>query len=143
MNTNRDIAALVGRILLAAIFILSGWGKIGGFDGTVGYIASKGLPLPQVGAAIAIVVELVGGILLVVGFKARWAALAILVFLIPTTFIFHAFWAVPPEQVMTQQTAFMKNLAIMGGMLMVWAFGPGRLALDGASQSPHLSQDRR
>ena len=104
MNTNRDIAALVGRILLAAIFILGGWNKIGGFEGTAGYIASKGLPLPQVGAAIAVVVELIGGILLLVGFKARWAALAIFVFLIPTTFIFHAFWAVPPEQMMAQQT---------------------------------------
>lgn len=130
MNTNRDIAALVGRILLAAIFILSGWNKIGGFEGTAGYIASKGLPLPQVGAAIAVVVELIGGILLLVGFKARWAALAIFAFLIPATFIFHAFWSVPPEQMMAQQTQFMKNLAIMGGMLMVWAFGPGRIALD-------------
>jgi putative oxidoreductase len=143
MNTNRDIAALVGRVLLAAIFILGGWGKIGGFEGTAGYIASKGLPLPQVGAAIAIVVELVGGIMLLVGFRARWAALAIFVFLIPTTFIFHAFWAVPPEQVMAQQNSFMKNLAIMGGMLMVWAFGPGRLALDAASERSQLALDRR
>ena len=143
MNTNRDIAALVGRVLLAAIFILGGWGKIGGFEGTAGYIASKGLPLPQVGAAIAVVVELVGGIMLLVGFKARWAALAIFVFLIPTTFIFHAFWAVPPEQVMAQQNSFMKNLAIMGGMLMVWAFGPGRLALDAASERSQLALDRR
>jgi putative oxidoreductase len=130
MNTSRDIAALVGRILLAAIFIKSGWGKIGGFEGTAAYIASKGLPLPEVGAAIAVAVELIGGILLLVGFKARWAALAFVVFLIPTSFIFHAFWAVPPEQVMAQQINFMKNLAIMGGMLMVWAFGPGRIAFD-------------
>ena len=129
-TTNRDVAALVGRILLAAIFIKSGFGKIAGFEGTAAAIASKGLPLPQVGAAIAVAVELLGGILLLVGFKARWAALAIFLFLIPTTFIFHAYWAVPPEQVMAQQGSFMKNLAIMGGMLMVWAFGPGRLALD-------------
>jgi putative oxidoreductase len=130
MNTNRDIAALVGRILLALIFIIGGWNKIGGFEGTAAYIASKGLPLPQVGAAIAVIVELLGGILLLVGFKARWAALAIFVFLIPTTFIFHPFWAVPVEQVASQQGNFMKNLAIMGGMLMVWAFGPGRISVD-------------
>ena len=130
MNTNRDIAALVGRILLAAIFILGGWGKIGGFEGTAGYIASKGLPLPQVGAAIAVVVELVGGIMLLVGFKARWAALAIFVFLIPTTFIFHAYWQLPADKQMVDFLAFWKNLAIMGGLLMVYAMGPGRLSVD-------------
>ena len=75
-----EVAALVGRILLAAIFIKSGFGKITGFEGTVGYIASKGLPLPQIGAIIAILVELGGGILLAIGFKARWAALAIAIF---------------------------------------------------------------
>jgi putative oxidoreductase len=128
--TSRDIAALVGRILLAVIFIKSGFGKIGGFESTAGYIASKGLPLPQLGAAIAIAVELVGGLMLLVGFKARWAALALFVFLIPTTFVFHAFWAVPPEQMAAQQINFLKNVSIMGGMLMVWAFGPGRLSID-------------
>ena len=130
MTTSRDIAALVGRILLAVLFIKSGFGKIGGFEGTAAYIASKGLPLPQLGAAIAIAVELVGGLLLLVGFKARWAALAMFVFLIPTTFVFHAFWAGPPDQMAGQQIHFLKNLAIMGGMLMVWAFGPGRLSVD-------------
>lgn len=130
MNTNRDIAALVARILLSVMFIYSGFGKIGGFDGLVGYIASKGMPLPQLMAIGAILVELGGGLLLLVGFKARWAALAFFLFLIPTTVIFHNFWSAPPEQVMAQQTNFLKNVTIMGGMLMVWAFGPGRLSLD-------------
>ncbi|MCC7326790.1 MAG: DoxX family protein [Burkholderiales bacterium] len=130
MNTNRDVAALVARILLSAMFIYAGFGKITGFDGLVGYIASKGIPLPQLMAIGAILVELGGGLLLLVGFKARWAALAFFLFLIPVTVIFHDFWTAPPEQVMAQQTNFLKNVTIMGGMLMVWAFGPGRLALD-------------
>ena len=134
MNTNRDVAALVARVLLAIIFIMGGFNKIGGFEGTVGYIASKGLPFPQLMAAGAIAVELVGGLLLLVGYRARWAALAIFLFLIPATLIFHAFWSVPPEQAMGQQQHFFKNVAIMGGMLMVWAFGPGRFALGGDAE---------
>jgi len=125
MSFSRDFAALVGRILIAILFIPAGWGKISGFAGTAGYIASKGLPLPEVGAAIAIVVELIGGVLLLVGFKTRWAAAALFLFLIPTTFFFHAFWADP-----SQAVNFWKNVAIMGGMLYVWAFGPGRLSVD-------------
>jgi putative oxidoreductase len=130
MNTNRDGAALVARILLTVMFIYSGFGKMMGFEGTAGYIASEGLPVPQLLAIGAIAVELGAGVLLLVGYKARWAALAIFLFLIPTTLLFHNFWASPPEQYQMQQINFLKNLTIMGGMLMVWAFGPGRFALD-------------
>ena len=79
---------------------------------------------------LRIKLETGAGALLLVGYKARWAALAIFLFLIPTTLIFHNYWAVPPEQAMAQQIGFMKNVTIMGGMLMVWAFGPGRIAID-------------
>ena len=130
MTQTRDVAALIGRILLAIIFIKAGWGKIPGFENTVGAIASKGIPLPQVAAAITVALELGGGILLVLGWKTRWVALAFFLWLIPTTLLFHAFWAVPPDQYVAQQNNFLKNVAIMGGMLMVFAFGPGRLALD-------------
>ncbi len=130
MTSHRDVAALVARILLTVMFIMSGYNKIPGFDGLVGYIASKGMPFPPLMAIGAIVVELGAGMLLLVGFKARWAALAIFLFLIPTTLVFHAFWSVPADQVATQRIQFLKNLTIMGGMLMVWAFGPGRLSFD-------------
>ena len=120
---------LAGRLLLALIFVTSGWGKIGGFEGTVGYIASKGLPLPQLAAAAAIAIELVGGILLVIGWQTRWAATAIFLFLIPTTLIFHPFWAVAAGKQM-EMIQFMKNLCIMGGMLYVMAFGAGPLSVD-------------
>ena len=121
---------LGGRILLALIFLMSGYGKVTGFEGTVGYIASKGLPLPQVAAAAAAAVELVSSILLIVGWQTRWAAAGLLLFTIPATLIFHNFWAVDAAQVQNQTIHFMKNLSMMGGMLYVMAFGAGPLSLD-------------
>ena len=125
-----DWAALVGRILLAIMFITSGFNKIGGLEGLAGYIASKGLPMPQVLAILTIVVELGGGILLVVGWKARWAAAALAIFCVLAAFIFHNFWAMPEAERMAQSQAFWKNITIAGGMLMVFAFGPGRFSID-------------
>jgi putative oxidoreductase len=121
---------VAGRILLALIFVVSGIGKISGFEGTVGYIASKGLPLPQLAAVAAIIVELGAGILLVIGWQARWAATALFLFLIPTSLLFHNFWAYSGSQAQMDQIQFMKNLCIMGGMLYVMAFGAGAFSLD-------------
>ena len=125
-----DWAALVGRILLATMFVTSGFDKVGGFEGTAGYIASKGLPMAQVLAALTILVELGGGILLVIGWKARWAGLALAVFCLLAAFLFHNFWAMPEAQRMAQSQSFWKNVTIAGGMLMVFAFGPGRMSID-------------
>src|SRR5262245_49095009 len=122
MNPNvSNAAALLGRILLALIFITSGFGKITGFEGTVGYIASKGLPLPQLGAIIAIIVEVGGSVLLVIGYKARWAALALAVFTLAAAIFFHNYWAVDAAERMGQQINFWKNISMAGGMLMVFA----------------------
>lgn len=126
----RQSASLLGRILLALIFVLSGWGKIGSFETTASYMASKGLPMTEVLLVLTIIIELIGGLMIVFGWKARWAALAIFLFLIPTTLIFHNFWAVGPEEVRNQMNALMKNVAIMGGMLYIMAFGPGPLSID-------------
>ena len=123
---------VVGRFLLALIFVLSGWGKIAGFDGSVAYMASQGMPFPQFLLPGAILIELGGGLALMLGWKARWAALAIFLFLIPTTLIFHNYWAVPPEQATAQLISFRKNLAIMGGLLYVVAFGPGPFSVGGS-----------
>ena len=131
MNPNiSNSAALLGRILLALIFLTSGFGKITGFEGTVGYIASKGLPLPQLGAIIAIIVELGGSILLVIGYKARWAALALAIFTLAAAIFFHNYWAVEAAEKMAQQINFWKNISMAGGMLMVFAHGPGRYSVD-------------
>lgn len=122
--------ALAARILLALMFVLAGFSKLTGFEGTVGYIASKGLPLPQVGAVIALLVEIVGGIALIVGWNARWAAAALAVFTLAATVIFHNFWAVPADQAMVQNLMFMKNISVIGGLLAIAAFGAGALSLD-------------
>ena len=132
-STSANLATLVGRILLAAIFVSSGFQKIGGFAGTAGYIASKGLPLPEVGAAVAIAVEIVAGIALIVGFKARWAALALAIFTLATALLFHNYWTLPADKQFVDMLMFWKNLAITGGLLIVFAFGAGGWSFDARS----------
>ncbi len=128
MNTLlQNTAATAGRILLGLLFVVSGIGKITGFAGTAGYMASKGMPMAEVLLVGAIVVELVGGLMLVAGFKARWAAFAIAAFLVPATLIFHS--PLGPEG-QAQMTQFLKNLSILGGMLVLAAFGPGAWSVD-------------
>ncbi|HYF42431.1 MAG TPA: DoxX family protein [Ramlibacter sp.] len=129
--STQNALSLAGRALLALLFIPAGWGKIAGFAGVSGYIASKGIPLPELCAAIAIAAELGLGLLLLVGWQARWAALGLAVFTLVVTPIFHNFWAMPEAQQMMQQQAFFKNLAVAGGLLVVTAFGPGGWSLDG------------
>ncbi|MDH4062505.1 MAG: DoxX family protein [Aquincola sp.] len=121
---------LIARILLALMFVLSGVSKLTGLEGTAGYIASVGLPAAQVLAAGAGVLEVVAGVLLIVGWQARWAALALAIFTVVATVLFHNFWAMPKEQQFMQQLMFMKNLAVTGGLLFVFAFGAGTLSLD-------------
>jgi len=125
MAKYQPIGLLVGRVLLAYIFVVAGWGKMFKFAGTAGYMASKGMPVPELFLVCAILVEFVGGLLLAVGWKARWAAAALFLFIIPTTLIFHPMWADPAQTI-----NFQKNLAIMGGMLYVALMGPGKLSLD-------------
>ena len=123
-NQLNQCGPLVGRTFLALVFIIAGFGKITGWEGTLGYMASKGLPMTEALLALTILIELGGGLLLLLGFQARWAALALFLFLIPVTLIFHPFWADPE-----QYNAFMKNLAIMGGMLYIMTFGSGPYSL--------------
>lgn len=133
MNAPLQNAGLfAGRVLLAQIFIVSGVRKIANFSGTATYMANAGLPFVDVLLVLTIAIEVLGGLLLVLGWKTRWAAALIFVFLIPVTLVFHGFWAVPAAQVATQQIHFMKNLAIMGGMLLLAAYGPGDWALERA-----------
>ena len=123
--------SLLGRVLLALLFIPAGFAKVTGFSGTVGYIASKGVPFPELAAAAAVGVELGLGMLLLIGWQARWAALGIALFTVVVSFIFHNFWAVPADQVMQQQQSFFKNIAVVGGLLTVAAWGPGAWSFDG------------
>jgi putative oxidoreductase len=122
--------ALAARILMSVLFLVAGFGKITGFAGTAGYIASKGLPLPQLGVVIAIVVEVGGALALLAGFQTRAVALVMAVFTVATGVFFHNFWALPAEMVGVNKIMFMKNLSIAGGLLMMSAFGAGALSMD-------------
>lgn len=130
LTPSQNAAALLGRTLLAVMFLLAGFGKIGGFAGTAAYIASKGLPLPELLAAGTIVLEIGAGLALLLGWKARWAALALAVFTVLASVLFHNYWAMPADQQRMQMLMFMKNLAVTGGMLMVFVFGPGAWSID-------------
>ena len=124
------VVALLARLLLVAIFFIAGFGKVTGFAGTVSLIASNGLPFPEIAAAIAIVVELGMGFLVFVGWKTRWAALAIAIFTIVAGLLFHHYWTDAPAARMGDFINFWKNIAIAGGFLMIVAFGPGRYSID-------------
>ena len=130
MNALQNPLALIGRIRLAVLFVPAGFGKIAGFSGTVGYATAMGLPLPTVGVAIALVIELFGGLALLIGYRARLAAIALAVFTLVASVFFHAYWAVPAEQQMVQQLLFFKNIAVVGGLLAIAAFGAGGWSLD-------------
>jgi putative oxidoreductase len=122
--------ALIGRVLIAALFVPAGFGKIVGFAGTAQYIASKGLPASEVLTVLATVVELGGGLALLVGLFTRWSALALAGFTVVAGLIFHNYWALPADQQMMQQLMFMKNIAIAGGLLALAAFGAGAWSID-------------
>lgn len=131
-----DTMALVGRILMASLFIPAGFGKIAGFSGAVGYAASTGLPLPEVGVGIGLLVELVGGIFLLIGWMTRPAALALAFFTLVASFFFHAYWSLPADQATMQQLLFNKNIAVVGGLLAFAAFGAGGLSVDAKRHRP-------
>lgn len=130
MNQLQNPLVLVGRVLLALMFVLGGFSKIGGFAGTVGYMQSAGVPAASLLAVLAIVLEIGGGLALLVGLYTRWAALALGLFTLLVSFIFHKFWVMPEAQQMVNQLMFLKNLAVAGGMFALAAFGAGTLSLD-------------
>ncbi|MCH9766054.1 MAG: DoxX family protein [Alphaproteobacteria bacterium] len=122
MSAQTGWVSLLGRALLAAIFILAGWNKITGYDGTVQYMQAFGLPALLLPMVIAL--ELGGGLALLAGFLARWAALALALFSLAAAVIFHSNFSDA-----TQMSMFLKNLAITGGLLLVFAYGPGPLSV--------------
>ncbi len=121
---------LAGRLALAALFLPAGLGKIAGFEGTVGYISSVGLPLASLAAVLAIVVEVAGGLALIAGYRVRIAALALAVFTLVASVFFHAYWSAPADQAFVQQLMFFKNIAVVGGLLVLASQAPAGWTLD-------------
>lgn len=121
---------LVGRVLIAALFLPAGISKLTGFEGTVGYISSAGVPLAALAAALAAAVEIIGGAAVLLGYRTRIAAAALALFTVAASVLFHAYWAAPADQAMVQSLLFFKNLAIVGGLLVLAANSTGRWRLD-------------
>ena len=123
--TSANVAAVLGRVLISAIFVLSGLSKLTAISGTMGYIEAAGLPLAPVALAVAIAIEVLGGLALIVGFKTRWVAAALALFSVVTALAFHSNLG---DQ--NQFIHFFKNIAMAGGLLQIVAFGGGALSLD-------------
>jgi len=129
-TTINNLFVLIGRLTLAALFLPAGFSKITGFSGTVGYIEAMGLPFATMAALVAILVEVLGGAALIAGLFTRASAIVLAVFTVVATVIFHAYWAVPAEQTFMQQLLFYKNIAVVGGLLILAAHGAGQWSLD-------------
>ena len=125
----RDELILLGRVLMMLLFVISGWGKLTGFQGTVGYMGTVGAPMPMVAAAIAVVMEFGVGIALLIGFWTRPLALLMALFVLGTALIAHTFWNVEGAMQTANMVQFYKNLSIMGGLLLLAVTGAGPYAL--------------
>ncbi len=131
-TTYNPIVPLVGRILVAAIFLIAGAGKVMRFAGTVAYFTKLGFPAPELVTVIAIIIEVGGSILLIVGWRTRWVVWLLALFVLIATFAAHRFWEFDAAQQANQMNHFLKNLAIIGGMFYVASFGAGRYSIDKA-----------
>ena len=125
-----DIFLLVGRVLIGWLFLASSWGKLTNIAGFEGYLTALKAPAPGIMAWIGASVEFLIGITLILGIGTRYAALLCAVFLICATALAHRYWEYPPAQMSAQQTNFLKNLAILGGTLLLFVTGPGRFSID-------------
>ncbi len=131
MGWTSSFFMFVGRLLIAALFLLSAYGKIVGYSATEAYMASKGLPMIPLLLGLSIVIEIVGGLSLVFGYKIRTMAIILILYLIPVTLTMHDFWMIQdPLQNQLQMYHFFGNLAIMGGLLYVAALGAGYIGFD-------------
>lgn len=138
MRAAETFAPVLGRLLIAALFIPAGLTKIPGFENTATYMTAKGLPLVSLLLVATIVIEVGCGLLILVGWRAREAALLLFLFLVPVTLIFHGFWGIEDLTARAQeQRTFMKNLAIMGGVLMIAGLGSGPLSLQATKPKGH------
>jgi putative oxidoreductase len=129
-NLSKTCAPLLGRICLAFIFLQSAFDKVLNYDKTLILMGARGISEPQILLPLALAALFVGGIMILVGWKARWGALALIVFMIPATLYFHGYWTYPAALQVNQFHHFVKNLAIIGALLMILGMGSGALSVD-------------
>lgn len=139
MDSFKSPLIVAGRILLALLFLLAGIDKLADIAGTAGYIASVGLPAATALAVLSGAFEVLAALALILGWQARWAALSLALFTLMTNLLFHNYWALPDAEVYMAQIKFMKNLSIVGGMLVVAALGAGPLSLDARRANGRLT----
>lgn len=132
MKSIENTANLIGRILVGSLFLPAGVSKLMGFEGTVAYFGSLGLAMPSLMAVGVIAIEILGGLALILGYKIRIAAVMLALFTIGASIIGHAYWAAPADQVFVAKLLFYKNIAIVGGLLILAAMGAGQLSIDKA-----------
>jgi putative oxidoreductase len=126
----RPLLLLLARVFIAALFLVAGTRKLLTYAATVGYMTKLGFPAPEVLTPIAIAIEIGGGLMLASGWRTRWAAWLLVAFVVVATAMAHRFWQFEPAQFANQLNHFLKNIAIIGGLIFVATFGPGRTALD-------------
>jgi putative oxidoreductase len=131
MNVN-PLLPLIGRTLIALLFLVPGIRKALDWAGTAGYFTKLGLPAPEIMAFLAIIIEIGGAVLLILGWRTRWVAWLLVLFVAIATYYGHRFWVVDAAQFANQLNHFLKNVAVIGGLLMIAAFGPGRASVDRA-----------
>jgi putative oxidoreductase len=134
-------AALIARFLIAAIFVVSGTAKLTDTAATAAHMTEMGIPYADTLAMIAGAAEIVGAISIALGFLTRIGSIGLVLFMIPTTLIFHAFWNYEGKERLPQMVNFMKNLAIMGGLTSLFAFGAGRFSIDHLLRRPRRSRE--
>ncbi len=122
-------APVLGRVLLSFIFLQSGYDKLLNFSKTAALMASKGMPMAELLLVPVIVILLAGGFMILSGWHARWGALALFVFMIPATLVFHPYWSYPEPQQINQFHHLVKNVALMGALLMIVGMGAGPMSL--------------
>lgn len=125
-----DLLVLIARVLIGSLFLTSGWGKLMNVAGAVGYLTNLGVPAPGLMAWVVLGVELLIGVTLIVGLAVRYSALLTFVFLVVATALAHRYWTYPAAAQTAQFAHFTKNIAIMGGALLLLWTGAGRYSID-------------
>ncbi len=131
MNAYQNVLNLLGRLLIASLFLPAGLSKVAGFEGTLAYFATLGIPAPVFSLVATIIIEIFGSIALLIGYKTRPVAIIMAAFTLAAAVTGHAYWAAPEDAMFIAQLLFFKNIAVMGGLLVLASAGAGGLSIDG------------
>ena len=131
MNAYQNVLNLLGRLLIVSLFLPAGLSKVAGFEGTLAYFATLGIPAPVFSLVATIIIEIFGSIALLIGYKTRPVAIIMAAFTLAAAVTGHAYWAAPEDAMFIAQLLFFKNIAVMGGLLVLASAGAGGFSIDG------------